>query len=90
MKNFTSNHKAILNVKLKVDMKRILIISFVCFLSLMAAACNGVRREDVGLVGGAVAGGLIGSAVTGKSTVGTVVGAAAGAVGGRAIARSTR
>lgn len=55
--------------------------------STALSGCSGVSNQDVGLVGGAVAGGVIGSAVTGNSAVGTIVGAAAGAYAGQAIGK---
>ena len=53
------------------------------------SGCNGVKREDVGLIGGGVAGGVIGGAVT-DSTAGAIVGTLGGAYLGREIARNTR
>jgi len=72
-------------------MKKIIVTSLIAiFLMSILSGCNGVRREDVGLIGGGVAGGALGSAVTGGSTAGTIVGAVGGAFAGRAIARRTR
>ena len=47
-------------------------------LALGLTACGSTTGEQVGTVGGAVAGGVIGSEMTGGSTLGTVGGAAAG------------
>jgi osmotically inducible lipoprotein OsmB len=56
-------------------------------LALVLAGCTGNQRQDVGIVGGAVVGGVAGSALTGGSAVGTVVGAAVGGVGGNELAK---
>ena len=60
-------------------MKKIIYILSFLILVASLAACDGVSRTDVGLVGGAVTGGVVGSAVTGGSAAGAVVGAAGGA-----------
>ena len=52
--------------------------------ALSISACH---RQDIGLAGGAVAGGIAGSALTGGSTVGTVAGAVGGGYLGRTLAR---
>ncbi|MBK9020891.1 MAG: glycine zipper 2TM domain-containing protein [Sulfuritalea sp.] len=55
------------------------------------AACNSnPSRQDIGMVGGAVVGGIVGSAITGGSTVGTVGGAAAGGYLGTRIAKEMK
>ncbi len=66
--------------------KLILLLLATC----MVAGCSNVTREDVGIGGGAVAGGLVGSAVTGGSTIGTIGGAVGGAFLGREVARRTK
>ena len=68
-------------------MKKLFIAAIAAFAALALGACEsmGMKEpsgEQVGTVGGAVAGGVLGSAVTGGSTVGTIGGAiAGGAVG---------
>lgn len=57
------------------------------FLSLALSACTSSQRQDVGIAGGAVVGGLAGHAITGGSAVGTVAGAAVGGVVGNEIAK---
>lgn len=58
----------------------------VVVLACSLSGCGAVTPGDVGLVGGAAAGGLLGYGLTGGSTLGTVVGAAGGALVGKAIA----
>lgn len=56
-------------------------------LALALSGCTSSQRQDVGIAGGAVAGGIIGNAVTGGSAAGTIVGAGAGALGGNYLAK---
>ncbi len=68
-------------------MKKISYILSFLVLAASLTACDGVRRSDVGLIGGGLVGGVVGSAVTGGSTVGTIVGATGGALIGRSVTR---
>ncbi len=56
-------------------------------LPLCLAACTSSQRQDVGIAGGAVVGGVAGNALTGGSAAGTVVGAAVGGVAGNELAK---
>ena len=57
------------------------------FLTFALSACTSSQRQDVGIAGGAVVGGVAGNALTGGSAVGTVVGAAVGGVTGNELAK---
>ena len=74
-----------MNIKTKITMA-----ATATAMSLLLAGCSGVSNQDIGLVGGAAAGGLLGSAITGQSTAGTIVGAAAGAYAGQAIGKKVK
>lgn len=55
------------------------------------AACNSnPSKQDIGMVGGAIIGGVVGSSLTGGSTVGTVGAAAAGTYIGHQIGKEMK
>lgn len=56
-------------------------------LALLLGGCTSGQRQDVGIAGGAVVGGVAGNALTGGSAAGTVVGAAVGGVAGNELSR---
>lgn len=56
----------------------------ILFSSSLLAACS---QQEVGTVGGAVAGGYAGSALTGGSTAGTIAGAVGGGYIGNQLTR---
>lgn len=66
-------------------MKKIfLTISAILMVTFLITACT---RQQVGTVGGAVAGGVVGSSVTGGSTAGTIAGAVGGGYVGHQLTR---
>ena len=70
--------------------KLILMLAAMCIVGSLVSGCASVGREDVGIAGGAVAGGLVGSAISGGSTAATIGGAVGGAFLGREVARKTK
>lgn len=56
-------------------------------LALLLGGCTSSQRQDVGIAGGAVIGGVAGNALTGGSAAGTVVGAAVGGVAGNELSK---
>jgi osmotically inducible lipoprotein OsmB len=58
-------------------------------LCLSMTGCSNVSKRDVGMMGGAVGGGLLGHAI-GGNTAGTVVGAAGGAYLGSKVMQNQR
>lgn len=56
----------------------------------LAACSSNPSKQDIGMISGAVIGGVVGSALTGGSTVGTVGGAAAGGYIGTQIAKEMK
>ena len=65
-------------------------VALLVMLPCLAACNSNPSRQEIGMVGGAVVGGIVGSAVTGGSTVGTVGGAAAGGYIGNRIAKEMK
>ena len=70
--------------------KLILMLVALCIACSLLVGCGNPTREDVGIAGGAVVGGLAGHALTGGSTAGTIGGAVGGAFLGREVARRTK
>ncbi|HSW70911.1 MAG TPA: glycine zipper 2TM domain-containing protein [Gammaproteobacteria bacterium] len=68
-------------------MKYLMMSVSILFLALALNACTSSQRQDVGIAGGAVIGGVAGNALTGGSAAGTVVGAAVGGVAGNELAK---
>lgn len=69
--------------------KLILMLATIALAGSLLTGCANVSRQDVGIAGGAVAGGLVGSAVSGGSTAATIGGAVGGAFLGREVAKRT-
>jgi len=65
-------------------------IALVALVPFLAACTSNPSKQDIGMVSGAVIGGIVGSAATGGSTVGTVGAAAAGSYVGNRIAKEMK
>lgn len=56
--------------------------------SFLAGCGHTITKQDVGTVGGGVAGGYVGNAITGGSTLGTIGGTLGGAYLGNQVAKN--
>ncbi|HVV69561.1 MAG TPA: glycine zipper 2TM domain-containing protein [Gammaproteobacteria bacterium] len=68
---------------------RLIGFAFIIFACVISAGCgHTITKQDVGTVGGGVAGGYVGNAFTGGSTLGTIGGTLGGAYIGNQVAKN--
>jgi osmotically inducible lipoprotein OsmB len=70
-------------------MRKFVYVTCIVLASIISAGCgHTITKQDIGTVGGGVAGAYAGSALTGGSTLGTIGGALGGAYVGNQVAKN--
>lgn len=86
--NAYNKYTQLLSIEEIPIMKKIIVMSIgTLFIAFFISGCTTSQRQDVGIVGGAVVGGIAGNAISGGNAAGTIAGAAVGGVVGNELAK---